>query len=366
MFYDTGDSCERWLGRSLQRPAHHDQRAFPTHRSEHHSASGSRGCALCHNSDAHPNLKSPLVYQTNFTIEQALGQSQTLTVSYVGAFGRRLLRSETFPVNSTVISSLTAVTNNAESSYNALQVQFQRRLSRGLQVLSSYTWSHSIDNASLPDSANGNSLQPGFLQRERGDSDFDIRQMSSTAVSYSIPFSGKNPILRSILGNWGTDVIDRYSGPTPFNVSGNTVIDPVSGTTYTSRPNLNLGVPLWLDGNYPGSQRVNIAAFSPAPAGTPGSLGRNALRGFAVNQLDVALRREFKLKESLRLQFRTDFFNILNHPSFANPPVVLTQPATFGIANALLSNALSTSTSVSPLYQIGGPRSIQFSLKLLF
>lgn len=312
------------------------------------------------------DLKAPYVYQANFTIEQALGSNQTLTLSYIGAFGHRLLRSETFQINSPVITSLTAVTNNAQSNYNSFQAQFQRRMSRGLQVLSSFTWAHSIDNASLPDSANGNSLQPGFINRDRGDSDFDVRLMSSTAISYDVPSFSKERFVNAIAGHWGADVIYRYSGATPFNVIGNTVLDPTTGTNYTSRPNLNLGVPLWLPGAYPGGRRLNPAAFSAAPAGKEGSLGRNVLRGFPVDQIDLALRRTFALTERFKLQFRSDFFNILNHPMFGNPPATLAQPATFGIANALLSNALSASTGFSPLYQVGSPRSIQLSLKLVF
>jgi hypothetical protein len=210
-------------------------------------------------------------------------------------------------------------------------------------------------------------LQPGFLRREWGNSDFDVRTLSSTAISYSLPTISKNAFVKVLLANWGTDVIYRYCAPTPFNITGNTIVDPTTGTTYSSRPNLLLGVPVWIDGDkFPGGKRVNPAAFAAAPAGTTGSLGRNVLRGFPVHQVDVALRREFPVNERLRLQFRTDFFNILNHPNFGNPPVNIAQPATFGIANALLSNALSGATSFSPLYQIGSPRSIQFSLKLLF
>ncbi len=232
--------------------------------------------------------------------------------------------------------------------------------------MSSFTWAHSIDNSSAPDSANGNSLQPGFLARERGNSDFDVRTLGSTAISYSLPTISKSSAVKLLLGNWGTDIIYRYSGPTPFNITGNTVVDPTTGTTFTSRPNLNVGVPLWLEGTYPGGKRVNPAAFSAAPAGTSGNLGRNVVRGFPVHQVDVALRRDFPLTERTRLQFRADFFNVMNHPNFGNPPVNLAQPATFGIANALLGNALSGATSSSPLYQIGSPRSIQFSLKLVF
>lgn len=86
------------------------------------------------------------------------------------------------------------------------------------------------------------------------------------------------------------------------------------------------------------------------------------LRGFAANQLDVALRRDFKLVESLNLQFRLDAFNLFSHANFANPNGILTS-AIFGRATQMLSSGLG---GLSPLYQIGGPRSLQLALKLQF
>ncbi|MCU1323940.1 MAG: TonB-dependent receptor plug [Acidobacteriaceae bacterium] len=313
-----------------------------------------------------PDLSSPYVHQATFTVEQSLGPKQSITFSYVGAFGRRLLLSETFPVNSATIASLNAVTNNAASGYNSFQTQFQHRLDRNLQILSSFTWSHSIDNASSPNSANGNALQPGFLERQRGDSDFDVHTLASTAISYSLPIPRWNRAANALLGHWGTDMIYRCSGGTPFDVVGNTVIDPITSTTYISRPNVVAGVPQWIEGNYPGGRRVNINAFTAAASGMAGNMRRNALRGFSMHQVDLSLRRDFPFTERLHLQFRADLFNSLNKPSFGNPPVTLGQPATFGIANSMLSDSLATATSFSPLYQVGAPQSTQLSLKLLF
>ncbi len=94
--------------------------------------------------------------------------------------------------------------------------------------------------------------------------------------------------------------------------------------------------------------------------------------GFNAQQVDLSLRREFPIKERLRLQFRTDIFNITNHPNFSPPVGTLTNPS-FGTANGLLGNALGATnattgvtTGFSPLYQLGGPRSMQLALKLLF
>jgi hypothetical protein len=97
-------------------------------------------------------------------------------------------------------------------------------------------------------------------------------------------------------------------------------------------------------------------------------MGRNALRGFGATQLDFTLRREFPFTERWKLQFSADFFNIFNHPNFADPDNTLTDPF-FGRSLSMLGQSLGSggvSGGFSPLYQIGGPRSIQLVLKLVF
>ncbi|MGH9845153.1 MAG: hypothetical protein ACREEM_41075 [Blastocatellia bacterium] len=137
------------------------------------------------------------------------------------------------------------------------------------------------------------------------------------------------------------------------------------------RPDLIPGVPLYVDdGSVAGGRRINRAAFAAPPASPlrQGTLGRNALRGFPFFQTDLALRREFKLTETVKLQFRTEFFNLFNHPNFENPVNQLGNPL-FGQSTQALGRSLGTSGGeggFSPLYQAGGPRSIQFALKLIF
>ncbi|HEX6717894.1 MAG TPA: hypothetical protein VF088_12325, partial [Pyrinomonadaceae bacterium] len=104
------------------------------------------------------------------------------------------------------------------------------------------------------------------------------------------------------------------------------------------------------------------------PVGQQGNLGRNVLRGFGAWQADVALQRKFQLTEKVSLRFRSEFFNILNHPNFGSPVNSLTNPL-FGRSTQTLANSLGSGGAnggLNPLYQIGGPRSIQFALKLLF
>jgi len=140
-----------------------------------------------------------------------------------------------------------------------------------------------------------------------------------------------------------------------------------------ARPDLVPGVPLWIaDPNVAGGKRINPAAFvipSSGPA-TPrqGNLGRNALRGFGATQIDLTLRRQFKLWERLALQARADFFNIFNHSNFGSPINYLSSPL-FGQSTQMLGASLGSggqNGGLNPLYQIGGPRSVQLALKLLF
>ena len=134
------------------------------------------------------------------------------------------------------------------------------------------------------------------------------------------------------------------------------------------RPDINPGLPLVLYGSqYPGGKAFNPAAFTPASSGRQGDLGRNVLRRFGAWQADVGLQRKFHLTEKLAVRFRAEFFNIFNHPNFGNPSNTLTNPL-FGQSTQSLANGLAggNNAGFNPLYQIGGPRSIQLALKLQF
>jgi len=136
------------------------------------------------------------------------------------------------------------------------------------------------------------------------------------------------------------------------------------GVPSALRPDLVLGVPIYInDANVAGGRRINRGAFSIPPATRQGSLGRNALRGFPATQLDFALHRQFTLTERYSLQFRAEFFNIFNHPNFADAESNLNQGALFGQSLTMLGRSLG---GLNPLYQIGGPRSTQFALRVQF
>ena len=150
-----------------------------------------------------PNLRLPYTLEWNVALEQALGTQQSISASYIGSKGRRLIQSAFVNSPNSNLGSAYLVANGATSDYNALQLQFQRRMSRGLQALASYTWSHSIDTGS-GGSLYGNlanSLVPGN-STNRGPSDFDIRHAFSAGATYDIPTPHVGPILQKLLGGW--------------------------------------------------------------------------------------------------------------------------------------------------------------------
>src|SRR5262249_51284323 len=253
--------------------------------------------------------------------------------------------------------------------YHALQLKFQRRLSRGLQGLASYSWARSIDIAST-DAISTNLNTPGQIASanlDRGNSNFDIRHSFSAGITYDLPSPGTQKFVKAILGDWSLDCLVLARSAPPVNIVG--AAFSAAGTQLAPRPNLNPGVPLELHGTqYPGGKIFNRAAFNAAPAGQQGNFGRNVLRGFGASQSDVALQRQFRVTENVRLRFRAEFFNIFNHPNFGNPTNVLTSPL-FGRSTQTLANGLGSGGAnggLNPLYQIGGPRSIPFALELPF
>jgi len=319
---------------------------------------------------ADPHLKVPRTYQWNVALEQSLGWSQSLSFAYVGAIGRELPRvTQLFNPNPS-FQSVAVTDNSATSDYHALQIKLQRRLSRGLQGLASYTFSHSIDIASSDAISNPNTVATiANPQIDRGNSDFDIRHSFTAGATYDLPFPRSQKIAYAILNGWSLDGFVLARSAPPVNIVGATFF--AAGTVLSPRPNVNPGVPLELFGpQYPGGKIFNRAAFTftAAPAGQQGNFGRNVLRGFGAWQADVGLQRQFHLAEKLKLRFRAEFFNIFNHPNFGNPVNLLTSPL-FGHSTQTLANFLGAGGAnggLNPLYQIGGPRSIQFALKLQF
>jgi hypothetical protein len=325
-----------------------------------------------------PNLQVPYSLQWNVAIEQSLGSAQTFTVSYVGSVGRRLLAAENITNPNPNYAAASLFANGGTSSYNGLQLQYQRRLSHGLQALASYTWSHSIDDGSYGAYANGSLAN---LSANKGDSDFDIRQTFSFASTYDVSVRRINAFADAVLQGWSLEnIVQVHSAPPVEIVAASFYALKNENSSILVRPDVVPGQPLYLYGpQYPGGKALNPNAFANPPVdpitGDPtrqGDLARNAIRGFGLTQWDFAVHRDFPIRESLKLQFRAEMFNVLNHPNFApfDPNFGIGDPL-FGQSTQLLNQYLGGGLSggfgrLSSLYNVGGPRSIQLALKLQF
>jgi hypothetical protein len=310
------------------------------------------------------NLKLPRTYQWNVSVQQSLGLPQAFTASYVGAVGRSLLRSNSYPVLTSQSYSVTYTNNEGTSDYHALQLQFQRRLSRGISGIVSYTWAHSIDTGS---SDVGGVAPSGIIdvRIDRGPSDFDLRHSLNAGISYDLPRIRSHALLDKVVGGWGLDSIFVARSASPVNVFS---VRNIGFGTLFLRPDVVPGVPIYLHGpQFAGGKVINRAAFT-VPTSRQGNLGRNALRGFPLTQLDLSLRRRFQIQERFGLLFRIDMFNILNHPNFGNPVNLLTS-AQFGQSINMMNGTLGSGGAfggLSSIFQPGGPRSVQLSLKVQF
>jgi hypothetical protein len=239
-------------------------------------------------------------------------------------------------------------------------------MTRGLQALLSYTLAKSTDTNSTDvcGCSNTNNLSSVNPAADLGPSNFDVRNSFAAAVSYHVP-TPPGRLGRMLLGDWMVDAIVRSSSALPFRVY--TVgYSPVFGYYYT-RPDIVPGVPFYIPdpNNPPDGTRLNAAAFSVPPPGQYGDLPRNSFRGFPINQTDIALSRHFRFSERVTLYARVEYFNVFNHPMFYFPNNFFNPPyrPDFGTVTTTLNNGLG---GLNPLYQIGGPRSAQFTLKFMF
>jgi hypothetical protein len=333
---------------------------------------------------ADPNLELPRTYQWNVAAEQSLGTKQNLTVTYVGALGQELLRQQQYTQPNSTFYSLIVVNNSAASNYHALQIQYQRRMSHGFQALAFYSLSHCIDDASNDSSTFGSNARI-----DRGNCDYDTRDALHGALTYDIPGRESNKLTKAVLGGWAVDTIFALQTAAPVDLNTGVTLATVTENV-TVRPDVVPGIPLYLSvPQNPGGKVINgMPGVVTCPDGSPsvgpfcnppvdtngnplrqGNLGRNVLRGFGISQIDFAARRDFNFTDQWKLQFSAEAFNIFNHPNFGNiDNCTCDSPGSFGQATQMLNNALGAGQygGFNPLYQVGGPRSIQLALKLKF
>jgi hypothetical protein len=314
-----------------------------------------------------PENRTPYSQQWNLTIQRQLMSDLTLDVGYVGSHNVHQLGYDPInaanppgpgPVNPRrlipSLGDLDGGTNGFNSNYNALQVKAVKRYSRGLQVDASYTWSRCMDTV---DSLNEYNMQNMYnLQGEYGRCSLDIRQLFQGDFVYDLPFgkgrrfgSNWNRAVNGLAGGWTMQSILRFNTGPPINVQSGEDRANV-GRSY-QRPNVTSN-----PCNGPQTPDAWFAPGSIVRAGiyTYGNMGRDSGCGAGLQNIDFAVHKLFPIKESQRIEFRAEFFNLLNHtnldPQNHNGP---------GDMN-FLSSTFNTFNAARP------NRQIQFSLRYGF
>ena len=341
-----------------------------------------------------PNFRPPESYQWNLTISHQLFKDTVLEASYIGNHGlhiwRRNVNRNDIPPGQVCrgaactaglgdaraqiaqaslhpipndpigdragrliqdnrplqgIGNVTTAESNGNSSYHALQLWLNRRFSNSLAFQASYTWGHSISDVSLTSFTNTTS-DPYNFRSDKGDADLDRRHTVVGNVVYVLPrFSQWGKAAEYILGDWQLNGIASYFGATPIElVTGANNLGVASAVG--QRPDYT-GAPLYLHTS-DARLHLNPAAFATPPAGRIGSLGKGSVRGTPITTIDFSMAKNWRFKERYGIQFRTEFFNLLNHTNF-NGYDVDTRNQSFGFLNSALA-----------------PREIQLGLKFTF
>jgi len=256
----------------------------------------------------------------------------------------------------------------------------------GFESILNYNYSHSIDNASDGTDFEPNAAQPNDSYRvdlERGNSNFDVRHRFTWMANYRLPSPKSTGAWSKLRSGWAlTSVLTLQTGQ-PFQVNFNYSGDWDGTGEYFPRPDV-IGNPY--AGRSLPNQVVNLSAFkvpcqydastSACVPGTQhiGTEGRNSLWGPPFKQWDVAFYKDTAINERLKMQFRADFFNVVNHPNFTNPflPTFFAACDNTGInANGVCEGYLPTTATGdvgegNPFIGGGGPRGIQLAIKFTF
>jgi hypothetical protein len=331
---------------------------------------------------------TPADYRTSYvqswhlTVQRELAKDLVLDVAYVGNTGNGLMilgdynqASPNLPGQNVVLAQRRPIQGfdniqisfgGGHSTYHSFQWKIEKRYAAGLYLLNSFTWSKAIDNAAGHlESFNNDNSRVNFrnLPGEKGLGSYNQPVNNTTTVVWEIPYgkgrrwgSSANPVLRGVIGGWRVTGINTATAGQPVNISyAPPTLFQVSTLAPTYRPNYaggSLYSPERSATNY-----FNKAAFIAPNTATPndpsnpfGNLGRNVARTNPIHNLDLGLHKDFPLiREGMRLEFRSEFFNLFNKTNLGAPS-----------ANVLAGN-FGTITSLS-----SPARQIQFALKLVF
>jgi hypothetical protein len=346
-------------------------------------------------SGSQPDLFTPTVITWTFKVEQQIAPSTSLGLGYVGSHGYHELLSldanepipticpaapcpanlatgtvyypSGAPLANPALANTTTWFSEGLSSYNALQIDVNRRFAQGFQIRAAYTWSKSLDDGTALNSSVGANA-PGFVmfplnpKLDWGPSNSDARHIGVINSSYELPFGAGKKFFASahglrekLAGGWTLSGVETIQSGFPFT--------PQLGFNPTNngdsrnpiRPDWN---PAFTGTRIPGTpnQYFNPLAFSLPASGTYGNIGRNVLYGPGLATTDLSLAKNTAISEKLRAQFRAEFFNIFNRANFGSPNAVVFTSATGGPSPTA---GVITSTSTTS-------RQIQFGLKLLW
>jgi outer membrane receptor protein involved in Fe transport len=341
------------------------------------------------------NTRDSYVESYYLAVQRQLFKNGLVDVAYVGNHGVKLqgfLNGNQRNITATGAysrpfgnwpSDITEALNEFMSNYNSLQVRYEQRMVAGLTLLNSFTWEHSLDNASA--SLEGNTPSPqdaNNLSADYGQSDYNLPIINVTSLVYDLPFGRSrhfgnnwNPALDAVLGGWGVNVINTAQAGTPFNITYSPNAAQLASTQITAnyrgvnlyRPNRVPGVPLTLGRNIQQAntgyiQYINYAALQlpsinngsgilQSPFGT---LSRNPGRTPPLYQTDLAINKRFRTPvERLQVEFRSELYNVFNHTNLYLPS---SPTGTQGLAPTTGGIISSTFT----------PRVVQFALKVIY
>ncbi len=343
-----------------------------------------------------PNAQTPTVEEWSFRVEQQLSANTVLRVGYVGSHGYHGLISVdpnsipseicetaggctsggngtargTVPLGAPYIPVQPTRPNQylgagffwyteGNSSYNALQIDLIRRLTRGLQVRGNFTWSKNLDMNSAPTGAQASNeaqmiMDRNNLLRDWGPASFNAAAQSSISASYALPFAGSSRgLTQRLLGGWQLNGIVTLLSGFPLTPQDGSNVSGDGDTRNPDRPSLNPAFtgPV-ITGNP--NQWLNPAAFILPTPGTWGNLGRGVYNGPGLAEVDLSLLKNFSLAEKTRLQFRAECFNLANRPNFATPNLTMFSSGVVSPSAGLITSTVTTS------------RQIQLALKLMF
>jgi len=325
-----------------------------------------------------PNINTMYITNWNASYQRQIAGNWLASVSYIGSKTTHLYLSYDLNAPVNIPGSTTAneaqrrylnlinpvagkyygqiayADDGGNATYNGLLLSLQHRFSHGFTALANYTYSHCIADGDFSGDLRNTPYQNQFDRRgDRGDCNFDIRQIFNASLVVTSPAKGKQWTSR-LLGNWQIAPLLRMTTGVPLNIT--TGKDNGLSGEGNDRPNLNLGVPVYNSSWGPTLQYLNPNAFSLNAVGSFGNFGRDVVRNPGFIGVDVSLSRVFSLTERWKLEARAEGFNIINHTNF-------NAYSNFGYSGVATS---LSATNFGQITAAGDPRILQFALKMHF